>query len=500
MSSAASAASRRSALAGLVVLASIAVTAGSAPATVPRTVRSGRRNIVVIMTDDQTAESLRVMPNVRALLGDHGVTFTNSFVSYPLCCPSRATFNTGQYSHNHHVTYNSGPSGGYHAFLGKRRTVAVALQHAGYRTIHIGKYLNGYGRRHPTYVPPGWTDWAGSVDPSTYRYYDFTLNENGRLHQYGPSEYQTDVYTRLAVDKIRREATRRGPFFLDLAYLAPHAVERETSGLDPEDFQAVGMPRTRHGIRYPVAAPRDRDRFLHAPLPDLPSFDEHDVADKPADIRNRPQFPVQERVDIETSYRTRLQSLLAVDRGVKRLVDTLDATGQLDDTTIVFTSDNGFFHGEHRVPFGKYLPYEPSIRVPLVVRGPDVAEDESSDALVSNVDLPATIIDLAGAHPLRRLDGTSLSPLLADPGSGGPHDEVLLESGANDAGAPVYHGLRTARYLYVEYDTGERELYDLRSDPQELRNVVDAKHERAVVTRLARRLRSVRACRGRSCP
>jgi N-acetylglucosamine-6-sulfatase len=501
---------RRCRLVGLVALASLLATAAGTPSSasgtdvpaqdVPSADRAAKRNIVVIMTDDQTAESLRVMPHVRSLLQDEGVTFTNSFVSYPLCCPSRATYNTGQYAHNHHVTYNNGSTGGYHAFFGKRTTVPVALQRAGYRTIHIGKYLNGYGRARSTLVPPGWTDWAGSVDPSTYEYYDFILNENGRLHQYRPDQYQTDVYTQLAVDRIDREARRPGPFFLDLAYLAPHAVKRETSGLDAEDLEAAGAPHSRHGIRYPVPAPRDTGRFLHAQLPDRRAFNEGDVTDKPQNIRGRPLFDATERIDIERDYRVRLQSLLAVDRGVKRVVDALDATGQLDDTVIVFTSDNGFFHGEHRVPYGKYLPYEPSIRVPLVVRGPDVESDATSDALVSNVDVPATIIDLASAHPLRRLDGRSLAPLLSDPEAHGPHDEVLLESGANDAGAPVYQGLRTQRYLYAEYDTGERELYDLRADPQELRNLAGRQRVHGVQARLAARLAKVRACTGMACP
>ena len=183
---------------------------GSISAVAERTATS-RPNIVVIMTDDQTVESLRVMPQVRMLLATHGVTFSTNVASYPLCCPARTTYYTGQYAHNHHVEYNAGPTGGYHVFQGKKKTVPVALEKAGYRTIHIGKYLNGYGLKNPTVVPPGWTDWNGSIDPSTYRYYGFTLNENGHLRTFGVHDYQTDVYTRMAVAKIRREANKPGP-------------------------------------------------------------------------------------------------------------------------------------------------------------------------------------------------------------------------------------------------------------------------------------------------
>ena len=439
-------------------------TAGAEPT--PKT----RPNIVVIMTDDQTVESLRVMPQVRSLLEAHGVTFSTNIASYPLCCPARTTYYTGQYAHNHHVEYNAGPTGGYHVFKGKQKTVPVALEKAGYRTIHVGKYLNGYGLKNPTVVPPGWTDWNGSIDPSTYRYYGFTLNENGHLRTFGHRDYQTDVYTRMAVAKIRREANEPGPFYLDLAFLAPHAVQRETSGLDPIDEAAVGSPHLRHGIRFPVPPPRDQGRFAGEPLPDRPAFDEHDVSDKPKNIHARPPFTRPEINEIKKNYRRRLETLPAVDRGVAKIVNALSATKQLDNTVIVFVSDNGFFHGEHRIPYGKYLPYDPSIRVPLIIRGPGFAKNETNSALIENVDLPATILDLAGAKPLRKLDGRSLLPLLENPAAAWPRHAALVESGPNNAGAPVYAGLRTARYLYVEYTDGERELYDLRSDPYELRN------------------------------
>jgi arylsulfatase A-like enzyme len=462
--------------------------------------RSTRPNIVVLMTDDQTAASVQFMPEVTRLLAGKGTTFENHFASYPLCCPARTTYLTGQYAHNHHVAYNDAPTGGYTAFRGRRRIVPAALQRAGYTTVHIGKYLNGYGLLHPTDVPFGWDDWQATVDPSTYRYYGFTLNQNGRLHHVAPNEYQTDVETRLASLAIRREARAGHPFFLDVAFLAPHAVARETSGLDPVDERAVGPGRHRHGIRFPVPQRRDRSRFDNEPLPDAEGFDEPDVTDKPANIQVRPLFTALELASIVRNYHLRLETLLAVDRGVARIVHALTETHHLRDTYVILVSDNGYFHGEHRIPFGKYLPYEPSIRVPLVVRGPHVLEGVRTDALTSDVDLPATILDVAHARAPRRLDGRSLVPLLRGRHFRHPRRAVLLESGANPVGAPVYVGLRTRRYKYVEYLTGERELYDLRQDPHELTNIAGTPAARVVQRRLAQQLEAVRRCRGRRCP
>ena len=411
-------------------------------------------NIVVLMTDDQTAASIPYMPNVSKMLVSRGTRFEDHFVSYPLCCPARATYLTGQYSHNHHVTYNQGLSGGYQSFFGRRRVVPAALQQAGYTTIHIGKYLNGYGLDAPRVVPPGWDDWQATVDPTTYQYHGFTLNQNGRLHRFDRHEYQTNVEARLGALAIRREARARRPFFLDLAFLAPHAVERETSGVDPVDARAAGRSRGRYGIRYPVPERRDRGRFDQVPLPDSGAFDEADVSDKPPGIQVRPELTPREIRVIVRNYHLRLETLMSVDRAVARIVRALHETRHLRDTYIVLVSDNGYFHGQHRIPFGKYLPYEPSIRVPLVVRGPHVRQGAAVEALTSDVDLPATILRLAGARAPRPLDGRSLVPLFRGHRQPRPRSAVLIESGANDVGAPVYSGLRTRHYKYVEYTDG----------------------------------------------
>jgi N-acetylglucosamine-6-sulfatase len=207
----------------LIVLAALPAAAStSSDAATPR----ARPNVVVVMSDDQTVESMRVMANVNELLARQGATFANSFASFPLCCPSRATFVTGQYGHNHTIMGNAPPQGGYEKLRAtEANTLPAWLRAAGYQTVHIGKYLNGYGRTSPTHVPAGWSEWYGSIDPSTYRFYGYTLNENGRLVNYGasPQHYQADVYTAKAVDVVRRLAPRPEPFFLSVAYLAPHS-------------------------------------------------------------------------------------------------------------------------------------------------------------------------------------------------------------------------------------------------------------------------------------
>lgn len=436
-----------------------------------------RPNVVVIMTDDQTVESMRVMPNVRALLAEHGVTFTNSFASYPLCCPSRATLLTGQYAHNHGVLGNEPPNGGYGALDRERTTLPAALQDAGYSTIHIGKYLNRYGLADPTRVPPAWDDWHGLVGDSVYEYVGFTMNHNGTVrHQLPEQGYQTDVLTDLATKAIRRESDENEPFFLNLAYVAPHRA------LD-------------HRLARPAG--RHQGAFAAEPLPIPASFNEADVSDKPPRVALQPPLDPGEVDLITRRYRSRLESLLAVDEGVAAVVRALRKTGELENTLIVFTSDNGFLHGEHRVESGKVFPYEPSIRVPLVVRGPGVASGATTDALVSNVDLAPTIFAFTGAASLRRMDGRSLQGLLDRPGRDSRDFPVLLE--AFDARSGAYQGVRTERYVYIEYADGARELYDLVTDPDQLDNRAGDPELATVEAPLVDELSRLRNCSGAAC-
>jgi N-acetylglucosamine-6-sulfatase len=473
----------------LVVAAAAPLTVGAEPSGPPGGSGQGRPNIVVIMTDDQTVESLRVMGQVQRRLVREGTSFANSFVGYPLCCPSRATFLTGQYPHNHGVLFNSPPTGGYERLDGAN-TLPVWLRRAGYHTAHIGKYLNGYGVRDPREVPPGWSEWYATVDPSTYNFYGYTVNHNGRLVRYGrrPADYQTDVHARRAVELIGRRAPRPQPFFLSLAVLAPHTDR-------PDQLDDNGA--------LPDPAPRHQGAFADEPLPPAPAFNEADVTDKPAFIRQLPPLDRQAVATVQASYRARLASLLAVDDAVGAVIAALQRAGELDDTVVILTSDNGYFHGEHRIPSSKYLVYEEAIRVPLVVRGPGVARGATATAKVANIDLAPTIVELAGAVPGRRMDGRSLRPLLAHPG-GRLDRDLLIETFPGPAGdrlpfPPSYAAIRTDRYLYAEHATGELELYDLHRDPWQLASGHADPALAPVRAELAERLAALRRCAGASC-
>jgi N-acetylglucosamine-6-sulfatase len=457
----------------VVVAVGVAGSAGARPTQVP-----AKPNVLVVMTDDQTVESLRVMTNVATQLAAEGTTFANSFASYPLCCPSRSTFLTGQYAHNHTVMSNALPTGGYEK-LDHSNTLPVWLQRAGYRTVHIGKYLNGYGRRSATEVPPGWSEWYGAVDPSTYQFYNYTLNENGRTVRYGadPASYQADVYTRKAVDAVRRLAPG-GPFFLSVAYLGPHSGGPRESD-DPAN------------LATPVPAPRHRNRFAAEPMPTTPAFNEADMSDKPGAMRRRPSIGPGRVAAITEAYRQRLESLLAIDEGVAQLVSTLQSVGELENTLIVFTADNGFFHGEHRVQTGKVLHYDPSTRVPLILRGPGIPHGAVRRQPVANIDVAPTIVSAAGAVAARAMDGRPLQPFARD---------ALLHSGRDLLlETPSYRALRSPRYVYVEHSTNEQELYDLATDPHQLASLHASAAHAPLKADLAARLARLRACAAGVC-
>ncbi len=480
---------RRRLGAGLVVAGLLALAAGSQSGAVVAQQADDRPNIVVIETDDQTADSLRFMPNVNRLLVRQGVRFQNNFASYPLCCPSRATLLTGQYAHNHGVRGNRPPLGGY-VRLDHSNTLPVWLQQAGYHTSFVGKYLNGYGEGEGgrNEVPAGWSNWRAAVrtpGKGTQSYVGFTLNENGDLVDYPPNQanYQTDVFTRKAVDAIGRGSATGSPFFLWLAYFAPH------SGLpiDDDDIRAPGVSLT------PSPAARHRDAAVVEPLPVPPSFDEADVSDKPRAIRNFGRLTNLQTLAVTESYQQRLESLLAVDEGVAQIVEALRDDGELANTLIVFTSDNGFMQGEHRVmpDKGKGFAYEPSARVPLVLRGLDLPRGRRVTDLVANVDLAPTFLALTKATPGRVVDGRSLLPLARDPLADFGRD-LLLES-------VHFLGIRTQRYVYIAHYRRAWELYDLQKDPYQLNSRHRDPALRELRLELEKRVNDLGTCSGASC-
>ncbi len=467
--------SRRAALLALVLAALLAPAAQARP------------NIVFIMTDDQTASSTAVQRNV-GLIASQGTTFGQAIATYPLCCPSRATYLSGQYSHNHGVIHNAGPFGGYVNF-DNANALPLWLQRAGYRTMHVGRYLNGYGVQNLdlTEIPPGWSDWVSGVGESVFDYSRWQTNEYGAIHWRPgpdhPGEFQTDFYGRRAAELIDQAAPSEQPFFLSLTFPAPHSG----APVDPDDPPFLATPSP---------APRHRDAFAATPLPRPPNFDQADVGRQPQVVADRPRLSPDWQAAIQENYQQELESLLSVDDAVGAVLSALQRSGELDDTLLIYTSDNGFFHGEHRVTSEKVLPYDAGARIPLIVRGPGVPRGRRLRQLVANIDWAPTIVDAADAPPGRLLDGRSLFELLADPRRE-PGREVVLENGVGANGVPMFRALRNQRYLWIEHKTtGEYELYDLRNDPYELRNLEDLDSYAPLRRALAARLRRLQSCRG----
>jgi N-acetylglucosamine-6-sulfatase len=436
---------------------------------------SGKPNVVVIMTDDQTAAQMRALPNTRRLIGRTGVDLKTFYVTDPLCCPSRATFLTGQYAHNSGVTSDAGPNA--LPALRESETLGPWLQDAGYRTAFVGKYLEGYGLEDPQDVPPGWTEWHALTDPSTDRYYDYEINDNGQLRHYGeePDDYKTRVLGHLAVDAVRHAARGDRPLFLYVGFNAPHPPSTPTG--------------------------RDAGTYSDATAPRTPAFDERDVSDKPTFIRDRPRLSDQAIARIDARYRRSLESLAEVDRQVSKIVAALRDREELGNTYLFFTSDNGYLDGEHRIELGRLLAHDPSSRVPLLVRGPGIPSGSNSEALVGNIDLAPTIAAVAGAKPNAELDGRSLLPYAISPERLDDRPvliESLVRDPSTDHGYP-YAAIRTEGYLYVDYSTGDEELYELREDPYQLENRADDPAFEATKRALARRLDRLRDCAGSDC-
>jgi N-acetylglucosamine-6-sulfatase len=444
-------------------------------------------NIVFIVTDDMRKDDLQYMPKTKALLQSTGKTFQDAFVSNALCCPSRSTIMRGQYSHNTGVWSNSSTdsssttSGGWQAYQqngNEADNVATRLQGAGYKTALFGKYLNRYANTPDK--PPGWDRWFAAFSSGDLHYFDYDVNDQGDITHYGTSDsdYITDVISRQADAFIANSASQGTPFFAYVAPVAPH---------DPA-----------------TPAPRDAHDYDGISGPRLPSFNEVDVSDKPSWIRQFSKLSSSQISAINTRHEKRVESLQAVDDLVEGIVDTLDnptpdRTIPLENTYIFFTSDNGFHHGEHRIPKEKWRPYEEDIHVPLLVRGPGVPAGSISHKLVLNTDYMPTFLDLAGEQSPLYADGRSLRPVL-DGSATTWRSAILPEAAANYS--PAYEGIRTIstgglpERKYIKYSGGSKELYNLDTDPYERTNIYNAT---APPSDLVSRLQALESCAGNGC-
>jgi N-acetylglucosamine-6-sulfatase len=453
-------------------------------------------NVVLILTDDQDGTgSISYMPKVRSLLAEQGITFTNSFVNLSLCAPSRASFLTGQAAHNHEIISDGEPHGGWLEFRSKEtNTLPVWLQAAGYRTALLGKYMNGYGEGSPRqswfqsqldairsrlgfetgygdsggpnkWVPPGWDLWFAFARAS---YYNELINENGKILRLGDraEDYSTDVLRDRAARFIQEQSQSSKPFFMIIATKAPH-------------LPCIPSPKYEHALE-------------EIKLPMSPAFNEPDVSGKPPIIAKQPALDDQKIEKLQGRYRNALRTLLSVDDLVEGVVDALRSAGKLDNTIIVYTSDNGMSFGDHRL-VGKESAYESSIRVPLVMRGPGIPKGEERAQLVNNLDVVATIEQLTGTIPGIEPDGRSLVPLFTDPAAKW-RSRILVEAFGHRQAA-----VRTATWKYIAFEDGFDELYDLSVDPYELENKAHDSMYASELTSLRATLKQIRGCSASSC-
>ena len=555
---------------GLVIATSEEASAARAKAS---EVEGQKPSFVVVQTDDETMEELYdgvrmlngaeefAMPNTLQLLGEKGVTFSRYYTPYSLCAPSRVSLLTGRYAHNDNVRGNVPPNGGWTGFqsrLAYSHNLATWLQGAGYRTIHIGKILNGYGDAPyspGTEVPPGWNSWHTILNSDTSHYaYGYMLNNNGvvegpygdsgswETREYGaiddagcpyaplnglPCYYETDKFNALAVEELAATPPEQ-PFYMQVDYTSPHGDFRKPAGPQP--------------------ATRDIGRFAGAPLPDnrAEGFNEGNVNDKPRFIREAPYLSATEIHTYRVYYQNCLAALLSVDEGVKGIVDELGGLGRLRNTYIIFTSDNGFFFGQHRLVGGKFLAYEPATHLPLIIRGPGIKPNTQSGQLASTIDIAPTILELAEVAPDKSIDGVSLAPYAKDPTlrsrrpllfesfvqtddveaggqaptetstpertAAGPARGKLLGRASSGGGAknpPAhasvvappknYYGIRLGPYKYIEWPDGEKELYDINKDPYELNNIVRNGDYAPIRNFMHQELERLEECSGRTC-
>jgi arylsulfatase A-like enzyme len=451
-------------------------------------------NVLVIETDDMRWDDLRWMPNVRRLLQRRGLSFENSFAPYPLCCPSRASFLSGKYTHNHHVYTHLEPYG-FAAFR-DRHTIATVLQKAGYQTGLVGKYLNGYGEQYLRsdksslhYVPPGWNQWyAGSDhlwdfdDPNygggTYSYNKLVQNINGEVRSF-PGQYSTDVLAEEARHVITGFSRTKAPWFVWWTPTAPHhglPVEpddpKPTRRLDGQ-FSEWDTPARPDWVKG-----RFDKTITHGSGTPLTGSAEEDVSDKPNYLRKLPELTSTEKAAETEVTRQRAESLYALDVQIRRTIAHLRHLGQLKRTVIVFTSDNGYYLGEHRKRTGKVNLHEPSLRVPLLVAGPGVPHGRRYDP-VTTIDMAPTLAAYAGTT-MAGADGTSLLPLISNADRG--WSRAVVTEAMMGFGRYAEHyklgrtpldtrGIRLGRWKLTRYSTGETELYDLLTDPLELTNL-----------------------------
>ncbi|KAI1767487.1 Arylsulphatase [Hypoxylon sp. FL1150] len=432
------------------------------------------------------------MPLVRKHLSEKGTEFKKHYATTAVCCPSRVTLWTGRFAHNTNVTDVSPPYGGYPKFLAQGYNdnyFPVWLQEAGYNTYYTGKLFNAHTVENYNSPPPG--GFTGSdflLDPFTYAYLNSTFQRNGQEPRSYEGQYSTDVLAEKAYGLLDEAIDAGKPFFLVAAPIAPHA----------NVVMKAGSPKGgRHDIdsiyfTEPVPAERHEHLFKDVKVPRTANFN----PDEPSGANWIHMLPQQNATNVEYNdhfYRQRLRALQAVDELVEGLVERLEQHGLLEDTYVVYSSDNGFHIGQHRLQPGKSCGYEEDVNVPLIVRGPGVAAGYVADGVTTtHADLAPTFFDLLGIPPKAEFDGSAI------PVEKAKFEEEKLAGRRREHAAIEYWGFAMGEGIYnrnpLEHNTykairlsgpgynlyysvwcnNEHELYDMNADPGQLHNLLSS--------------------------
>ncbi len=443
-----------------------------------------RPNVVLILTDDLDTSLMPYMPNVTSLIRDQGADFSNFYVEQSSCCPSRASILSGLYAHNHGVIGNAWPEGGYDRWKQTKQDddLPVWLERSGYRNALLGKYFNEYPY-HPgnhlsdprkealrSFVPPGWQSWASPVQGNAYAQSHYRLNVDGTVDADFREDYLDSLLGKQAVDLA--------------------------DGSDGFDFSDGGqfIYYASYSPHTPYAYPKElKGTFADAHYPRTPDFDEADVSDKFGLTRTRGALSASDLSTIDETFRKRIRSVQVLDQTVADLVQSLADQDALDNTYLMFTSDNGYIMGNHRREIGKYNQFQGTVNVPFYVRGPGIKPGSTYDDVVGNIDIAPTIAEIAGARtpdvdgvsllprlhggpPLSRkyyLLGRALTPTNTTTANGLEEAPESYVEGSRSSELNDFTGVTNGRYKLIRYThLPHEELYDLENDPYELHNLL----------------------------
>lgn len=438
-------------------------------------------NVIVFFTDDMRTDELKFMEATQRLIRQEGAKFGRAYSNNPLCCPFRAVALTGQHTHNNGVYSNGADKHGGVTFLNQDKTLPPNLQKQGYQTAYIGKYLNGYGGdKDAATVPKGYDEWHVSYN-GIYSYDNVSVNHNGTSTQNYKGQNVADVYANLTNQTIRDFAQKDKPFVMYVSHLAPHYRIADGSKSHYND---------------PLPPERYKGVVKASDLP--PIVYENNVGDKPKWIRALKPVSAAKKQRLTQHRIARAESLMAVDDAVESMVQTLQQTGQLDNTIILFTSDNGYLLGEHRVDNGKILPYEVSAGIPMLVRGPGFAPGSTRSDVVGSVDIGATILDLTGTTVPYKIDGKSLTVV-------DNSRKMLLEAaprsmrGVDDSRTWMYSAVVSRTWKYIRNYNGEKELYMMNTAQGRKELSSQAKKNPYVVQKYEALRRQLKNCAGSAC-